>query len=135
MSSLESSTEQNADNTNQASSQSKIITNEVLIDPVAQSLDQVKDETKLANQVVGPMSRDNEKETETLKKDAVKTKTAGVSEDVKNLTRDYSGLTGTYEGLCFICCVWCGYLLCFPCAQCYRFCESKFRSDNRSESA
>uniref|UniRef100_A0A166CJZ8 Uncharacterized protein n=1 Tax=Daucus carota subsp. sativus TaxID=79200 RepID=A0A166CJZ8_DAUCS len=82
MSSLESSTKQNSDDTNQASSQPKIITNEVLIDPVAQSMEQENDETKLANQVVEPMSRDNEKETETLEENAVKTKTTGVAKDV-----------------------------------------------------
>ncbi|WOG86142.1 hypothetical protein DCAR_0205343 [Daucus carota subsp. sativus] len=94
MSSLESSTKQNADDANQASSQPKIMTNEVLIDPVAQSLEQEKDETKLANQVIEPMSRDNEKETQTLEENAVKTKSTEVAEDARNLTRDNSGLTG-----------------------------------------
>ncbi|WOG86138.1 hypothetical protein DCAR_0205339 [Daucus carota subsp. sativus] len=133
MSSLESSTVQNSDDTNQASSQPKIITNEVLIDPVAQSMEQENDETKLANQVVEPMSRDNEKETETLEENAVKTKTTGVAKDVKSLTRDDTGLGFIGISLCFMCCVCCGYVLCFPCVQCFRFCGSKFQSDNRSD--
>lgn len=130
MSSLESSAEHGGDDNDQASSQPKILGDEK-IDPMANSLKPEKDdteqemsETKLTNQVVEPMSRGDDKETETLEENAVrpgelKTMTKGVPDDVRNLTRDGSiNPLPEVTGCCLCCTVCsgaCAFLLCLPC--------------------
>lgn len=130
MSSLESSTEQGGVDNDQAAPQPNILTNVEVIQPMANILKQEKEdisqelsETKLTNQVVEPMSRCNDKETETLEAQAVspgkvKTNTKEVPDDVRNLTRD--GSMNPYRlticCVCFMCCSGaCAFLLCLPC--------------------
>ena len=135
MSSLEYSTEHGGDDhdngNGQASSQPKILTDEEKIDLMANSLKPEKDdteqemsETKLTNQVVEPMSRGDDKETETLEENAVrpgelKTTTKGVPDDVRNLTRDGSMNPLPEVTICCLCCTVCSgacaFLLCLPC--------------------
>ncbi|KAK1375478.1 hypothetical protein POM88_031671 [Heracleum sosnowskyi] len=146
MSSEEGSQKQGGDDVNQELSQPKIISNDVIIETIAESSKQDKDdstnpvssETKLTNKVVEPMSRGNDRdETPTA---AAKVK-KGPGEEVKTIVESMSrgndndetpteeeaktGTEGagkfsknfTTENLSKECCC-CGVMVCAACFDC-----------------
>lgn len=123
---------------NQVSSQPKITSDDVILEPIAESLkkkdeDDIKPvpplETKLTNQVVEPMSRGNDTETATAAANVymapgeeVKSDTKGVAKYIKKLIRDdsmdvseVSKCCWCWVGVCTCCTACCACLLCIPC--------------------